>query len=171
MQKSIFNYIEGASLTLRFKACDLDPDKVSSEIGEIISKMNILTSQQKDEFVVATIEALLNARDHGCFELNSKEKGKDLYSPNTYEDKRQKRMKDPKLGNREVQVSINIDANKISIQVKDPGHGIPKKLSHPKDLRPYGMGIKLMRKLADRLIIKQSPSRVILVKYRRSNNE
>ena len=159
--------LKSANLTFSFRACDYEPDYITSFIMNLL---DIVTNDELDNRMgleVAIGEAVINAIDYGCLELSSKLKAPDLYTPDHYADLRLERIKNPAFGEREICVNLSLDNNKIIVRVSDPGQGVPKKLEKPKVILPHGRGLALMRGLVDQVVIRRKPSVVTLIQFRK----
>lgn len=164
--KALLDYMDGANISLRIKAKDVEPDAIAHHISSLMESMHLLDPQKRAEMEIAMVEALINAVDYGCLELKQSEKASDLTSPSIYHKKRRERLADERWGYREIHLRISFDPEKISFRIQDPGPGLPEVLSKHREILPYGRGLQLMRKLVDRLIVKRNPSILTMIKYR-----
>ncbi len=99
-------------------------------------------------------EAVLNAHEHGNLELKSE--WKEQFEPgdtvSRFERTRNKRLRLPHYSERRLQIRFWVRGNWLGIRVEDEGPGFDADaLTNELRLKPYGMGLMLIRNLMDRV--------------------
>ncbi len=158
--------LERAEITFRVKARQTRPDDLARTVGARLKRLGILSPKKSGELCIALNEALINALDYGCLELDSSQRPADLSSPDRYQHLKRLRLMDPHWGEREIVLNILVEAHRVCVRVQDPGPGRPRGITPSRGLTPNGRGILIMRRLMDRVIIRRQPSAVTLIKNR-----
>lgn len=118
---------------------------------------------------LALSEVLANAMEHGSLGVTFDEKIEAL-EQGTFNDLLEKRLADPELAGRMVEVKVRLDADKVEYTVSDQGSGfdveaLMKRIQKADPDLPCGRGLFLIEHYMDEYRYEDGGRRVILTKY------
>jgi two-component sensor histidine kinase len=104
-------------------AQDLDVPSMVAHLTDRLVPMGFAKPTNVDVIAMAFHEALVNALEHGCLELDSKLKG-DLFAvEDAYAVQLQARLKDPAYASRHIEVESHITPDTFTVTIRDDGPG------------------------------------------------
>lgn len=118
---------------------------------------------------LALSEVLANAMEHGSLGVTLDEKIEAL-EQGSFNDLLEKRLADPELAGRRVEVKVRLGANKVEYTVSDQGSGfdveaLMKRIQEADPDLPCGRGLFLIEHYMDEYRFEDGGRRVILTKY------
>jgi DNA-binding response OmpR family regulator/anti-sigma regulatory factor (Ser/Thr protein kinase) len=106
-----------------FQAGDLDIPSLVGHLTDRLVSMGFAKAANVDVIAMAFHEALVNALEHGCLEMDSSLKG-DLFSTeDTYAANLQERLGDPRFAQRTIDVTMHATAERYEVCITDEGPG------------------------------------------------
>ncbi|MEK9719685.1 MAG: ATP-binding protein, partial [Quisquiliibacterium sp.] len=100
-------------------------------------------------------ELLFNAIEHGNLGIDYNAKGA-LLIAGGLEDEIARRLADPDLGSRHVEVTYQLDGQRLSVTITDQGDGFAwdeyLHISDERIFHPHGRGLPMTHSLADELV-------------------
>ncbi len=136
-----------------FRSDELDIPSLIRHLTDRLVPMGFAQPANLDVIAMAYHEALVNALEHGNFELSSSLKG-DLFSDeDPYSDLRRQRLQDETYAARMVHVRTRLDVNRYEVEIEDQGQGFDAKRLDPRSasdlLRTCGRGLPLIQTVMD----------------------
>ncbi len=130
-----------------------DSEQVWLLLASILSDLRGM-DEELPRLGMAFTEALTNAVEHGNLELASTLKDVDDDSDRFFAERR-RRLADPRYAERRIRVELQMDPDCLQIRVRNQGPGFrptdrdgAERNSRP-ELRPYGLGLRMIRGLVD----------------------
>ena len=114
--------------TFNARAEELDIPSLVSHLTDRLVPMGFAKPTNVDVLGMAFHEALVNALEHGCLELDSKLKGDLFADQDAYAAQLRSRLADPKYAQRAIQVETVLTTDSFVITIKDEGPGFDTSL-------------------------------------------
>lgn len=142
------------------------PDVLVSYLHDTLHTMSLFDDSTRLRVGLCVSEALLNARDHGNFELDSKLRDQD---GNQYQHLRTQRATQSPYCDRHVSVTMRLTDQEVSFAIRDDGPGFdPTSLPNPCDpenlMRAHGRGLMLIRTFMDEVTFNQTGNEIRMIK-------
>lgn len=129
---------------------------------------NHMSRQEVDGVLLALTEALMNAMEHGNFEIGFAQKSESLRA-NSYHTLLENKLADPELSRRRITLDYHMTADAVRICVKDEGKGFDWK-NRPDPQSPdnlaleHGRGLSIMGLFTDEVTFNNKGNEICLVK-------
>ena len=108
----------------QWKASDLQISKIASHLAGLFFLTGYCCgSDRTDTVQLALEEALTNSLEHGCLEMDSVMKRDGLAGSIRYDGLLAERLKDPRYGNRKIQVDFSLLSGLGVLTIQDQGKG------------------------------------------------
>jgi len=106
-----------------FRANELDIPSMVGHMTDRLVPMGLAKPTNVDVIGMAFHEALVNALEHGCLELNSSLKGDLFAEHDAFAATLQERLADPRFAERRIDVALNITPERFEATITDEGPG------------------------------------------------
>ncbi len=167
----VLPFIVQDSFVMEIPARDLAREATRQSLIEKLTSELSLERYPILRLELAFQEALANALDHGCLELDSK--WRDEIDPNgedAFTKRKRERLQDPQYGNRMVRLEYQRTPRDLTVSISDEGPGFPggllvgdtQKPEHA--MKSYGRGMAIMFGTMDRVRFGKNGSQITLVK-------
>jgi len=107
----------------RTLAQELDIPSMVSHLTDRLVPMDFAKPTNVDVIAMAFHEALVNALEHGCLELDSALKGDLFATEDAYALQLQERMRDPRYALRQIEVESHLTPDTFTVVIRDDGPG------------------------------------------------
>jgi len=139
--------------TFAFRSDDLDIPSLIRHLTDRLVPMGFAQPANVDVLAMAYHEALVNALEHGNFELSSDLKGDFFAEVDPYAALRRERLQDEHYAARMVHVRTRMDLTRFEVEIEDEGKGFDTRrldLRSASDLvRTCGRGLPLIQTVLD----------------------
>ncbi|WP_291270986.1 response regulator [Geothrix sp.] len=155
-----------------FRSDELDVPSLMHHLTDRLVPMGFASASNIDVIAMAFHEALVNALEHGNFELDSKLKG-DLFAvEDPYTALRAKRMEDPHYAGRLIEVRLAMDTERFELEISDEGRGFDASLVSPlppdSEMAPHcGRGLPLILLVMDEVHFNEKGNQIRMVLRRK----
>jgi DNA-binding response OmpR family regulator len=106
-----------------FKAMDMDIPSMVRHLTDRLVPMGFAKTTNVDVIAMAFHEALVNALEHGCLELDSSLKGDLFSSSDDFQTMAQARLHDPRYAERAIDVRVHMTPDRYEVVITDGGPG------------------------------------------------
>jgi len=106
----------------QFKARELNIPSMVGHLTDRLVDMGLARPTNVDVIGMAFHEALVNALEHGCLEMDSSLKG-DLFAQDSFAATKQERMADPAYADRRIDVQSHVTPQRFEVSITDDGPG------------------------------------------------
>ena len=106
-----------------FQAADLDIPSLVSHLTDRLVPMGFAKAANVDVIAMAFHEALVNALEHGCLEMDSGLKADLFASEDPYAANLQERLADPRYAHRQIDVTMHATTERYEVTITDQGPG------------------------------------------------
>ena len=138
-----------------FKAAELDVPSMVGHLTDRLVPMGFAKPTNVDVIAMAFHEALVNALEHGCLEMDSSLKGDIFAEKDAYASKLQQRMADPLFAERRIEVVMQVTPERYEVSITDNGPGFDTStLSSITDVRlnkQCGRGLAMIHLVMDQV--------------------
>ena len=149
------------------KASDLDIPSLVSHLVDRLVPMGFAKATNVDVIAMAFHEALVNALEHGCLELDSKLKGDLFAEKDAYAAQLQERLTDPRFATRSIEVESLLTAESFVVTIRDEGPGFDTRtvstLSDVDLNKQCGRGLPLILLVMDQVVHNAKGNEIKLV--------
>jgi CheY-like chemotaxis protein len=155
-----------------FRSDELDVPSLMHHLTDRLVPMGFASASNIDVIAMAFHEALVNALEHGNFELDSKLKG-DLFAvEDPYTALRAKRMEDPHYAGRLIEVRLAMDTERFELEISDEGRGFDASQVSPlppdSEMAPHcGRGLPLILLVMDEVHFNEKGNQIRMVLRRK----
>jgi len=153
--------------TFQSRAGELDIPSLVSHLTDRLVPMGFAKAANVDVIAMAFHEALVNALEHGCLELDSGLKGDIFAETDAYASQLQKRLADPHYANRLIEVESVLTPESFTVTVRDAGPGFDvttvSTLSDVDLNRQCGRGLPLILLVMDQVVHNPKGNEIRLV--------
>ena len=150
----------------QFRAQDYREEFRKLAILDSIEALCLIDRKDRLRLLLAYQEALTNALEHGCLELDSRLKdvfdneGQDSFSLS-----RKNKLRDPNFNQRRVFVEAKWENEEIQICIEDEGKGfLQTEQTEANSLKLYGRGIGLLNSLMDTVVYSKHGKKLVMGK-------
>lgn len=109
--------------TFRIPAAELDIPSLVAHLTDRLVPMGFAKPTNVDVIAMAFHEALVNAREHGCFELDSSLKADLFAEQDAYAAQLQERLSDRRYAERPIEVESRLTSDSFTVVIRDEGPG------------------------------------------------
>ena len=109
--------------TFSIPAVELDIPSLVAHLTDRLVPMGFAKPTNVDVIAMAFHEALVNAREHGCLELDSSLKADLFAEKDAYALQLQERLADPRFGQRRIEVESALTPENFTVVIRDDGPG------------------------------------------------
>ncbi len=169
----IFEYADALEVQFSLPTREADPGVIAHFLSKFLLNSGFCPRDQLNPYHVAFMETLINAIEHGNLELPSVIKGSDFEKMMMFEELRDRRLQDPKYGQRLLRVHLQYDRTRFSLTVIDEGPGFDWKGYFekqndydPVSTKSYGRGFMLIRHVIDEVHFNDKGNVITLIKSR-----
>ena len=138
-----------------FRADNLDVPSMVGHLTDRLVPMGFATPTNVDVIAMAFHEALVNAVEHGCLEMDSSLKGDLFAETDAYATTLQERMADPLYAHRQIDVMMHATPDRFEVCISDNGPGFDTStLSAITDVRlnkQCGRGLAMIHLVMDQV--------------------
>lgn len=157
-------------LRLRFEvaSADLMLDDLQKIVQQKLMNYTSLSRREILNLMIVFEESVTNAHEHGNLELQScwKEEFIDRDYTTKFDRIKEERLRNPHYGNRRLRITVTITHTKVTFTVEDEGAGFRIQDARVSEgLKPYGMGLTIIRNLADEMHFNRKGNRITVLKY------
>jgi CheY-like chemotaxis protein/anti-sigma regulatory factor (Ser/Thr protein kinase) len=155
-----------------FRSDELDVPSLMHHLTDRLVPMGFASASNIDVIAMAFHEALVNALEHGNFELESGLKG-DLFAvEDPYTALRAKRMEDPHYAGRLIEVRLAMDTERFELEISDEGRGFDASQVSPlppdSEMAPHcGRGLPLILLVMDEVHFNEKGNQIRMVLRRK----
>jgi DNA-binding response OmpR family regulator len=107
----------------RARARELDIPSLVAHLTDRLVPMGFAKPNNVDVIAMAFHEALVNALEHGCLELDSSLKGDLFAEKDAFAAKLQERLSEPRFADRFVEVESLLEPDRFMVTIRDEGPG------------------------------------------------
>ena len=153
-----------------FRSDELDIPSLIRHLTDRLVPMGFAQPANVDVIAMAYHEALVNALEHGNFELSSELKGDFFSEEDPYANLRRERLQDEAYASRTVHVRTRMDLQRFEVEIEDQGKGFDVKRLDPRSasdlVRTCGRGLPLIQTVLDEVHFNEKGNcvRMVLVK-------
>ncbi|BDU74420.1 ATP-binding response regulator [Mesoterricola silvestris] len=151
----------------RIHAGELDIPSLVAHLTDRLVPMDFATASNVDVIGMAFHEALVNALEHGCLELDSGTKGDIFAETDAYATQFQKRLADPHYAGRLIEVESVLTAESFTVTIQDGGPGFDTStVSTLSDMdlnKQCGRGLPLILLVMDKVVHNEKGNAITLV--------
>ncbi|KAA3616515.1 MAG: response regulator [Calditrichaeota bacterium] len=150
-QNNAVNYINKIHVELVFHPAYGCIDLMRQAVNDFLSHYTQINSKLTQNILLALGEAAQNALDHGSLELESsmKDLPGEEEGETMFDSVKRQRFEIPYYKNRKILIQITLEAGILEISVQDQGTGYKVKIREAASGKVYGMGLMLIRNIAD----------------------
>jgi len=166
--------IREVKLTFVISSADLSVAKVQKILQENLLNYTPLSEQEVLNLMMAFEESILNAHEHGNLELDSawKEEFTGKQFETRFDIVKQERLENPQYGKRKLRIELVISSDRIQFTVHDDGQGFnTSAIALRDDVKPYGMGLTIIKNLMDEIHFNETGNCITFVKKFHPTNE
>ncbi|BDU69860.1 two-component system response regulator [Geothrix oryzae] len=155
-----------------FRSDELDVPSLMHHLTDRLVPMGFASASNIDVIAMAFHEALVNALEHGNFELDSALKG-DLFAvEDPYTALRAKRLEDPHYAGRLIEVRLAMDTERFELEISDEGRGFDAGQVSPlppdSEMAPHcGRGLPLILLVMDEVHFNEKGNQIRMVLRRK----
>ena len=107
----------------QFKARELNIPSMVGHLTDRLVDMGLARPTNVDVIGMAFHEALVNALEHGCLEMDSSLKGDLFAAQDSFAATKQERMADPAYADRRIDVQSHVTPQRFEVSITDDGPG------------------------------------------------
>ena len=150
-----------------FRSDELDIPSLIRHLTDRLVPMGFAQPANLDVIAMAYHEALVNALEHGNFELSSDLKGDLFAEEDPYTALRRERLQDETYASRTVHVRTRMDLHRFEVEIEDEGKGFDVRRLDPRSasdlVRTCGRGLPLIQTVLDEVHFNAKGNAVQLV--------
>jgi CheY-like chemotaxis protein len=155
-----------------FRSDELEVSSLVRHLTDRLVPMGFASPNNVDVIAMAFHEALVNALDHGNFELESSLKGDLFAKEDPYVRLRAERLADPAYAGRLVEVRLAMDTERFELEISDEGKGFDASrmlpLAGDSDMAPHcGRGLPLILLVMDEVHFNDKGNQIRMVLRRK----
>lgn len=139
----------------RARADELDIPSLVTHLTDRLVPMGFAKPTNVDVIAMAFHEALVNALEHGCLELDSALKGDLFAEKDAYAAQMQERLANPAYAHRHIEVESLLTPDSFTVSISDDGPGFDTaSVAHVSDMdlnRQCGRGLPLILLVMDQV--------------------
>ena len=154
-------------------AADLDIPSLVSHLTDRLVPMGFARATNVDVIAMAFHEALVNALEHGCLELDSTLKGDLFAEQDAYAVQLQQRLTDPFYAQRAISVASVLTPDTFEVTIQDGGPGFDTSrvasLSEMDLNKQCGRGLPLILLVMDQVVHNRKGNEIKLVLNRKDS--
>lgn len=155
-----------------FRSDELEVPSLMHHLTDRLVPMGFASASNIDVIAMAFHEALVNALEHGNFELDSSLKGDLFAAEDPYTVLRAKRLEDPNYAGRLVEVRLAMDTERFELEISDEGRGFDTSRVSPLPLdsvmAPHcGRGLPLILLVMDEVHFNDKGNQIRMVLRRK----
>ncbi len=170
-REKLFSFTGSMNINFEIPTSQIDAGVVSEYLAKFLLNSGFCPQDDFHQLYVALMETLINAIEHGNLELPSSIKGNDFNKLMRFEELREKRLNDPRYGERKIKVSFLYHPRRFSLTISDEGPGFdwkdylnPQHQISQASTKPYGRGFMLIRHVVDEVYFNEQGNAITLVK-------
>jgi len=159
--------VDEVKLTFSLTSQEFSADNLQKIIQYNLLNYSNLSQKDVLNLLMALEESLLNAHEHGNLELKSawKEVYIDSGSQTKFDYMKKQRLNDPQYAKRKIKIEVIINKKQIKFRIADAGKGYETNtISSPDEIKPYGMGLTIIKNLMDEIHFNKKGSCITLTK-------
>ena len=155
-----------------FRSDELEVSSLVHHLTDRLVPMGFASPNNVDVIAMAFHEALVNALDHGNFELESSLKGDLFTKEDPYVRLRTERLADPAYAGRLIEVRLAMDTERFELEISDEGKGFDASRMSPmagdSDMAPHcGRGLPLILLVMDEVHFNEKGNQIRMVLRRK----
>ncbi|BDU78288.1 ATP-binding response regulator [Mesoterricola sediminis] len=151
----------------RARADELDIPSLVTHLTDRLVPMGFAKATNVDVIAMAFHEALVNALEHGCLELDSGLKGDLFAEKDAYAAQMQERLADPRYAHRHIEIESVLTGDSFTVAIRDGGPGFDTAtVANISDVdlnRQCGRGLPLILLVMDEVIHNPAGNEIRLV--------
>jgi len=166
---TFFTGMSRGEASFSWKTSDIDVSPACRRISRFLREAGFYADRsEEDQCALALEEALVNSIEHGNLRLDSTLRSDDISSEDLYEAERERRMADPALGGKRIDVSVRVAGDEAAIVIEDQGEGfdVSRLDEAPTGLDVSGKGYWLIKRPFDSAKYDAKGTRLTLIRRR-----
>jgi CheY-like chemotaxis protein len=155
-----------------FRARELNIPSLIGHLTDRLVPMGLAMPTNVDVIGMAFHEALVNALEHGCLEIDSSLKGDLFDTQDAFAATRQERMADPRYADRWIAVESHLSPQRFEVRITDDGPGFDvatvARISESGLAKQCGRGLAMISMVMDEVQHNPKGNQIRLVLNRKS---